>query len=340
MWLLRWVMKPIQRIALLAVIIPAIAVGAALIHAYVSYHRDTGASHRGHGGNAVWLAHKWVGAIQSDNTYRDLAAHLARHKITDAFFHVGPLRADGTIDVARYPAAERLAREMRRHAPALRVQAWIGQIEKRGGGPLDLSRPDVRKTITATAAQFLELGFDGIHYNIEPSSGNPHLLTLLDATRKLTRGQGAMLSMATDEIEPFPGLAWLTQVAGTHAGFWTAEYHHAVSQRVDQIAVMMYDTGLPADWLYGTFVAWQTRKVQAITPDAVTVFMGVPTYEEQRLTFHPDAENMQSALRGIRNGLAADPALTRHLGVAIYANWTTDDPEWRRYRRDWLGLSD
>jgi len=333
-------MKWIRRIALLAVVVTSIVVGATLLYAYVDYNRDIEPRHQAHGGNAIWLAHKWVGAIQSDNTYRELAAHLARRGITDAFFHVGPLQADGTIDTARYPAAERLIRQMRRHAPALRVQAWIGQIEKRGGGPLDLSNPNVRKAIAATAGRFLELGFGGIHYNIEPSSGNPHLLTLLDTTRQLTRNRNAVLSMATDEIEPLPGLAWLTQVAGTHAGFWTAEYHRAISRRVDQIAVMMYDTGFPADWLYGSLVAWQTRKIRAITPDAVTVFMGVPTYEEHRLTFHPNAENMQSGLRGIQNGLAADPALTRPLGVAIYANWTTDAAEWRRYQRDWLGLSD
>lgn len=333
-------MKRIRNIALLAVIIPAIAVGAALAYAYVSYNRDIGAPHSARGTNAVWLAHKWVGAVQRPGAYRDLATHLVRHRIADAFFHVGPLQADGTIDLARYPAAERLVQEMRRHAPALRVQAWIGQIEKRGGGPLDLSNTDVRKAVARTAARFLDLGFGGIHYNIEPSSGNPHLLTLLDATRRLTRSRRAVLSMATDEIEPLPGLAWLTQVAGTHAGFWTTAYHRAVSQRVDQIAVMMYDTGLPADWLYGSLVAWQTRKVRAITPDTVTVFMGVPTYEEHRLTFHPEAENMQSGLRGLRNGLAAGPVRARPLGVAIYANWTTDDAEWRRYRREWLDVSD
>lgn len=332
-------MKTIRRIALAAVLITATLASAALLYAYIDYNRDDAPPRRASGPNAVWLAHKWVGALQLPSAYRDLAAHLKRHEITDGFFHVGPLRGDGTIDPARYPAAGRLIQEMRRHAPALRIQAWIGQVEKRGGGPLDLAKPAVRQAIVGTARQFLDLGFDGIHYNIEPSSGNPHLLTLLDETKRITRNRGAVLSMATDEIEPLPGLAWLTQVARTHAGFWTAAYHRAVSNRVDQVAVMMYDTGLPADWLYGTLVAWEARKVLALTPDPVTVFIGVPTYEENRLSFRPAAENMRSGLKGIRNGLAAGP-VSRPLGVAIYANWTTDASEWRRYRRDWLDLPD
>lgn len=332
-------MKTIRRIAVTVALIVVTVASAALVFAYIDYNREDAPPRRAPGPNAVWLAHKWVGALQLPSAYRDLAAHLIRHKITDGFFHVGPLRADGTIDPARYPAAARLIQEMRRHAPALRVQAWIGQIEKRGGGPLDLADPAVRQAVVATARQFLDLGFDGIHYNIEPSSGNPHLLTLLEATRRVTRDRGAVLSMATDEIEPFPGLARLTQAAGTHAGFWTAAYHRAVSSRVDQIAVMMYDTGLPADWLYGTLVAWETRRILALTPDRVTVFVGVPTYEENRLSFRPGAENMRSGLRGIRNGLASG-ATPNPFGVAVYANWTTDAAEWRRYRHDWLGLRD
>ncbi len=332
-------MRVIRRFALAATLTLVTLASAALLYAYLDYNRDDAPPRRAAGSNAVWLAHKWVGALQLPSAYRDLAAHLIRHKITDGFFHVGPLRADGTIDPARHPAAGRLVKEMRRHAPALRVQAWIGQIEKRGGGPLDLAEPAVRQAVVTTARHFLDLGFGGIHYNIEPSSGNPHLLALLDETRRVTRDRGALLSMATDEIEPLPGLAWLTQTAGTHAGFWTAAYHRAVSGRVDQIAVMMYDTGLPTDWLYGSLVAWETRKILALTPERVTVFMGVPTYEENRLSFRPGAENMRSGLRGIRNGLASDSAPHPH-GVAVYANWTTDAAEWRRYRRDWLGLSD
>ncbi len=332
-------MRAIRRIAVAAVLLSVTLASAALLYAYVDYNRDVAPPRRVLGPNAVWLAHKWVGALQLPGAYRDLAAHLIRHKFTDGFFHVGPLLADGTIDPSRYPAAGRLIQEMRRYAPGLRVQAWIGQVEKRGGGPLDLSQPAVRQAIVTTARQFLNLGFGGIHYNIEPSSGNPHLLSLLDETRRITRDRGAVLSMATDEIEPLPGLAWLTQAAGTHAGFWTQAYHRAVSGRVDQVAVMMYDTGLPTDWLYGTLVAWQTRKILALTPGRVTVFMGVPTYEENRLSFRPGAENMRSGLRGIRNGLASRSML-QSPGVAIYANWTTDASEWRRYRRDWLGLPD
>jgi hypothetical protein len=268
-----------------------------------------------------------------------MAARLRQHRITDAFFHAGPLEADGSIAPSRYPAAARLLRELRQRVPALRVQAWIGQVEKSGGGPLDLSQATVRRTIVETAERFLDLGFAGIHVNIEPSTGNPHLLELLTAIAGRTKRRGAILSMATDELEPFPGLAWMTRIAGTKAGFWTADYYRAVLGRVDQVAVMMYDTGLPTEWLYGALVKWQTGAIRDLAGAEVTVFMGVPTYEEYRPSFHPDAENIRSALRGIRQGLHAAPLdVTKNFGIAIYADWTTDTAEWRHFRTNWLEL--
>ena len=331
--LFRWTLGTVAGLAALSV--------AGLVYLYLDFSRPLETPVRSAGPNAAWLAHKWVGKQQPDAAYDRLAAHLKRHRITDAFFHVGPLQADGTIAASRYPAAAHLVQQLRARMPSLRTQAWIGQVEKRGGGPLDLSDPAVRARIVETAGDFLVLGFGGIHYNIEPSTGNPHLLDLLDATRPLTRAKGAALSMATDELEPAPGLAWMTRIAGTYAGFWTEGYYRAVMDRVDQVAIMMYDTALPADWLYGSLAAWETRAVMALAPESVTVFVGAPTYEEHRFSFDPAAENLRSALRGIRKGMSPVPAPRRqNAGVAIYAHWTTDDAEWRHYRETWLGLTD
>lgn len=290
--------------------------------------------------NAVWFAHRWVGKEQPDEAYKLMADCIKSHRITDGFFHIGPLQADGRIAANRYPAAGRLLAELRTYVPALRAQAWIGQVEKAGGGPLDLASEPVRDAIVETARGFLDLGFTGLHINIEPSTGNPHLLTLLNALRAETRKHDAMLSMATDELEPLPGMAWATGVAGTKAGFWTTAYYRQVLDQVDQIAVMTYDTGLPLESLYGNLVRWQTRTIRTLAPIDKTVFIGVPTYEEKRLTFHPDAEHIASASRGVRQGLYDLPHQDlANVGVAIYADWTTDEPEWRVYRAAWLGMN-
>jgi hypothetical protein len=212
-------------------------------------------------------------------------------------------------------------------------------VERRGGGPLDLSNEGVRGNISRTAENFLEMGFDGIHYNIEPiRSGDRDLLALLDATRAATRTRGALLSMATDELEPFPGAEYLVRPLARQAGLWSPAYYRDVAMRLDQIAVMMYDTASPWDWLYGAIVAYETWRLAGIAGPDTTLFMGVPTAEERRLAFRPEAENMRSGLRGIRVGLHyAGVPEPRHFGAAVYAGWTTDDAEWVTWRRDWLG---
>ena len=68
--------------------------------------------------------------------------------------------------------------------------------------------------------------------------------------------------------------------------------------------------------------------------------MGVPSYEDQRWGFHPEAENVRSGIRGIQKGLASfDTPELQHFGIAIYAEWTTDQDEWDIYKQEWLNIN-
>ncbi len=320
-------------------VIAAAALGFTLFRGYLAYLEPPRTVIQSKGPNAVWAAHHWVGKPQVDRAYAELVTRLRRHHITDVFFHVGPLEPDGTLPPERFPAAAELLREIRARSAVIRLQAWVGQREKGGGGPLDLSNEKVRKNIVGVAVSLLHLGFDGIHYNIEPvASGDPDFLALLDATRAVTRDRGRVLSVAGNGVEPIPGLAWLVGLTGKGIGLWTASYFSAVAEHADQIAVMNYETWLPTDWLYGNLVAWQTRTLRPLAVGRAMLFMGVPSFEDRRLSFNPKAENLRSGLRGIRLGLSegANVDLT-NFGVAIYANWTTDSAEWLTYREEWLG---
>ena len=310
-----------------------------LLAAWAMYNLAPVGPQSGGGPNAVWAAHKWVGETHTDETYDDLVASFQSNGITDVYFHVGPLNAEGSIPPAKYSNAPALLAAIRQRDGAIRLHAWIGQVERRGGGPLDLSDAETRTNILGTAGRFLELGFDGIHYNIEPiRSGDRDLLALLDATRTATQSYGALLSMATDEMAPFPGAEYLVRPLARQAGLWSPAYYRDVAARLDQVAVMMYDTASPFDWLYGSIVAYETWRLAELAGPGTTLFMGVPTDEERRLAFKPEAENMHSGLRGMRIGLHyADIADTRNLGAAVYARWTTDDAEWATWRREWLG---
>jgi hypothetical protein len=270
--------------------------------------------------------------------YAQLAAHLKQHEITDVFFHVGPLNAQGLIEQRKYPFAKDLVHNLKREYPELRIQAWIGQVEAKGGGPLDLSNLEVRENILHAAEIFLDLGFDGIHYNIEPVySGDTRFLELLQKTKEITKDKQKILSIACDEPEPFWGAEKIVRMISNQAGFWNKAFYLQVAEHVDQMGIMMYDTALPKDWLYGNVVEWVTKDLLNSLPKDITLFMGVPSYEDQKWGFHPEAENVGSGIRGIQKGLESfEKSEIQHFGTAIYAEWTTDQDEWEMYMDEWL----
>ena len=148
---------------------------------------------RGTEANALWARHQWVGEPHTDAEYRALAELLEQNRITDVFFHAGPFEADGTVPAAKYRYAGPLAKAVHRYAPGVRVQAYLGQIrEVEGKGVIDLDDPAVRERVLRTDAAFLDLGFDGVHYDFEPIyPDDGAFLALLDATRALTRSRAA-----------------------------------------------------------------------------------------------------------------------------------------------------
>ncbi|OGD63750.1 hypothetical protein A2160_03685 [Candidatus Beckwithbacteria bacterium RBG_13_42_9] len=292
--------------------------------------------------NALWLRYQWVGEAHKKEEYEKLAQDLKQNKITDAFFHVGPLNDQGNIEPEKYPFAQDLIGNLKPYYPELKIQAWIGQVEKRGGGILDISDLEVRNNIVATSEKLLNLGFDGVHYNIEPIySGDANILDLTRKTKAITQAKSKTLSIASDEMEIFPGADKLIRPFVKQAGFWSKEYYREVADNVDQIAVMMYDTGLPFRGMFSNIVAWETRSILVNLKDKeVTVFMGVPTYEDKRWSFHPEAENMESGILGVQKGLEDfNKSDLERFGIAIYAEWTTDKKEWQFYRSHWLQIS-
>jgi hypothetical protein len=330
-------MRRTLRIAVIVLLFIAVGMGAFAGTLYLDYHRDLPLQQQS-GPVGLWLEHRWVGETQSIAGYDALADELRGLGITDVFAHVGPLDGTGAIPPERYPNAAAFVAAMHARLPGVHIQAWMGQMEKRRGGPLDLADPSTRAGILRTAEIFLDLGFDGIHYDIESLQRDDSALhALLDATHALARARGRLLSLATTEIEPFAGANALVNTPLPDAVLWSPSDYRAAAARVDQLAVMTYNTALPWDWLYGSFVAFETRRIVAAVDGKAAIMMGVPTYEEPGWTFHPQAENMASGLRGVRLAIADAGPRPAQLGVAIYAHWTTDATEWATYRRLWRG---
>jgi hypothetical protein len=194
---------------------------------------------------------------------------------------------------------------MERLAPGVHAQAYIGQVTRQGAGPLDLGRQAVRDRIVATAGTFLDLGFEGIHYDIEPVYPvDGEFLDLLGRTHDLTGGRGAVLSVSLEQLELVNGMQAAAAAVLPDIHYPprpSRSFLEQVAERVDQVAIMAYDTELPADWLVGRHFAWQAEHVTELVGDRVTVFVGVPTYTQGQP--FPWAENLRSAIRGTRRGL-------------------------------------
>ncbi|WP_285694972.1 hypothetical protein [Actinomadura sp. NBRC 104412] len=292
--------------------------------------------------NALWARHQWVGEAHTEEEYRALGRLLKENRITDVFFHAGPFEADGTVPPSKYRYARALIQAMRRHAPGVRAQAYLGQIRKIDGhGITDLDDPAVRQRVLRTDALMLDQGFDGIHYDFEPIyTGDTAFLELMDRTRELTRSRGKVLSVAIEQLTLVDGAQPLYKALipqGHRRVHYpprpTADYLRALADRADQVAIMTYDASLPTRSLAGWHFAWHTERTLRLIGDRTTVFMGIPTYRP----LFDWAEGLEVALRGVRRGVdALDRPPKRPFGVGIYAEWTSIPAEWALYRATWL----
>lgn len=308
----------------------ALVLGAA-IALRVQYSGTPSPAARSQGRDALWMGHAWVDGRRDQSDLRDMARRLRGSGIRDAYVHVGPLADDGTLDPALHPEVRDFLRGFRAAVPGVRVSAWLGNIV--GPDALDLTRPSTRREVAASADRVLRLGFDGVHYDLEPlPDGNAGFLDLLDRTRALTERRGGVLSVAAEQLEPAPRLSDIAGLVRPH--FWSVNYMAAVASRVDQVAVMSYDTGLPLESLYGGYVARQTRLALDAVPPGVDLLMGLPAFHDNTVLRFASAETVPAAVRGVRLGYSERPR--ERFGVALYVDFAATERDWRAYSRGWV----
>ena len=293
-------------------------------------------AHFNRGTNAAWLGVEWVNEPHSPEEIAALADDLVRRDIRHVFVYTTYLKSNGVFNPTYDHAAE-FNRALKAAQPDLDVQAWIGlplsQPRPPARGYVNLADAATRQKIAALSADLVgDKGFDGVHLNPEPmSADDANVLALLGEIRQAI-GPSASLSIATPRM-------WPVLVDAILPFGWHADYYQEVAKRVDQMAVMTYDSSLPTPDLYRLWARFQVLGIsQALYGTGVDLFFGVPTSEEKTATHLPEAENMESGLLGVIDGLndaAAQPSATT--GVAIYPYWETDDAEWATYDRLWSG---
>jgi hypothetical protein len=316
-----------------------VLLGAVLAYTLWSPGQARGDGAHDLGRNGVWLQHGWIGDDVWFATYhkehrkpefRDpervaaLARQLAEHHVTDLFPHLAPCDPSGGL---LSPDHDQLARFLDAF-PDARVMPWIGGVFHR----------DVRADLPAWRARFIADSvallerhprLAGVHLNIEPwPSGDPHLLTLLDELRAALP-EGKILSLAGSP-PPVP-------LIGNHTVHWTTDYIRQVSDRVDHVAFMNYDSGLELEKLYVALMSRWTRQILEATP-GTEVLIGLPVYDDAGVPWHdPEVEHLDSSLRGLHGALSSyDTLPPNYRGVALYSDWEMEPHEWALFSERFL----
>ncbi|MFE4616618.1 hypothetical protein ACFRJ7_10935 [Streptomyces sp. NPDC056747] len=322
-------------LGLVMVLVLPLLTGAVALR--LNFTGDVREDARTRGKDAIWLGHAWVDGRKKD---ADLAAFAARIKgtgIRDLYVHAGPLRHDGTLPAAKYPRAKWLIDAVHRTMPEIRVQAWLGDVlATEGPNGLRLDKAESRAAVVTSARQILDAGFDGVHFDLEPLlSDDGNYLSLLDDLGELTRARKVPLSVAAHQIDPVPAAHSVNGAISGSEKWWSQEFFGQVARRVDQIAVMSYDTWMPLEGLYGGYVAQQTSLALEVTPESTDLLMGLPFFHEDDLGHHENAETVAAAIRGTRLGLGRTDHDRERFGVALYVDFAAEEGDWAAYREGW-----
>jgi hypothetical protein len=100
---------------------------------------------------------------------------------------------------------------------------------------------------------------------------------------------------------------------------------------------MAYDTALPTPSLYRRYLSYAASSMtrNLARRGRARLLIGIPTYDGTGLMHRADVENPENALAGLVAGLRGVGEGGTFEGVALYAEWTTDEAEWATYERRW-----
>jgi hypothetical protein len=291
--------------------------------------------------NGMWLQHGWLGSdewfartkkdpvlFRDLRKIRELKKLLEEHHIAYIFPHLCPCAPEGRIPAVDTPQAERFLKEM----DDLQVLPWVGGIL---GKQVFLGSPEWRKTFIASIVDLLDTypAFAGIHINVEPvPTGNSDFVKLLREMRR-SLPEGAILSVAAYPpptlFHPFPRV------------HWQREYFESVAREVDQMVIMMYDTGLRLQKPYIHLMTSWSKEALAWA-GSTDVLLGLPVYEDKGARSHfSRVENLPNALSGVHRGLADLGTMPQaYRGIALYSEWEMDTAEWAYLQKHFLRAAD
>jgi hypothetical protein len=263
-----------------------------------------------------------------------LAGQIRASGMDEVYVFAGQFSPQGNLDP---PAGSRgFLMSLRAALPRVRVCAWLtGTV---GGGQLNLDDAATRKAMVASAAGVLRSGFGGLQVDLaQVPNGDQGLLSLLGTLRALPALRAAPLSVTAPKLQPLPGLDMPAQALAGHPVFWTAGYLTQVASLVNQVAIMIYNTGLPFPSWYSGYVARETSMALRAVPPKTGLLIGVPAFTASNAGHHGSAETVGAAIHGIRVAVTATGHPRPLLGVGLFGgDGSATAADWSAYQSGWV----
>lgn len=294
--------------------------------------------------NAVWLGTEYTYEDQTDDAMAALVKKLRDQQIGTVYAYITYLQWDGTWrNQDKFDKVAAFARQFNEAYPEAQLEGLIGVPTEDAVNAARLGDVDLQQKVADLAKQVVtEFGYEGVFIDAEPVwDGDQNFLALLRAIRGAV-GIDVPISAAippdyspSNSSIPLPPL----MAPGTE---WKKEYKQSVALLVDHMAVMAYQSSLSSASDYAQWVAYQVKvyalAVAELDLDTQTdLLIGIPTFDAEPPGHDPAVENVNSAVDGVRMGLQQAGDAARYVkGVAIYADWTTDETEWADYHSVWL----
>ncbi len=277
---------------------------------------------------AAWISVDWVAQPVDAQATAALAESAQTNQMQHLSVYTTYLNANGKFN-ATFEHASAFVQTFRHTNQQTRLLAWVGLPLKNTRtlgiqGWVDLADAATRADIVQFIASLVnDAGFEGVHLNAETVHNmNLDYLLLLEELR-LALGTHKTISIAGSHWVP----DWANQLPVIRNLRWTGAYYQLVAQRVDQIAVMSYDSHLPTPALYRLWVREQVRGIQnSLRQMDAALLFGFSASKESTAAHHPQAESFSNAAAGL---CAATTASQPVPGAAIYAFWDFTAADWR-----------
>ncbi len=304
--------------------------------------------------NAVWCQSLFLRGYQPSTmaalTEEDLTRFcdtLNRNRIKYAYLFAGPYDTNGLLPTYAFSSTARASIEkIKENCPEVTLMPWVGGIVNKTVF-VDESQW-VSNAIHDTARLLTTLGLNGVHVNFEFFT---HRIS-----DEFFPGLRGIEDYGKYEVQFFKELrlalprAFISTVVVSTAPQtkpWkrknTFEEIRQMSELVNQIAILCYDTSISNQLVFqecyrrqlGDIKLWKNEQ------NVATEFLfGIGTFvnKEELWRFRElKIENISNTLRTLKHAMAESSDGTNLIdGLAIFAEWTTDEREWADLRQHWI----